>query len=132
MTLGNAVQISIDSATAELRRELEETKRQLWGAERRVVNLETERDALKREVEELRNRVMWFDFTEALPRQFQLVFAEFKDGGVGKAIWTGDHWRAAQDGSNTGTVEVARWRNILDAEVAPSPSFSGATSERNE
>lgn len=37
------------AATAELRRELEEVKRQLWGAERRVVNLETERNDYSKE-----------------------------------------------------------------------------------
>lgn len=39
----------------KLAQENDEVKRQLWGAERRVVNLETERDTLKREVEGLRD-----------------------------------------------------------------------------
>ena len=43
------------AATAELRRELDELKRQLWGAERRVVNLETERDEIRSELNKLRS-----------------------------------------------------------------------------
>lgn len=55
MTLSEAVQASIDSATAELRRELEKTKRRLEKAESDTMRAEdaiADRDALKREVGE--------------------------------------------------------------------------------